>query len=59
MVDETTQIKSIGDCVCNTVNQDMLKKSEGNYSLSDYINDFEGTQYELDIALIKYAANIL
>lgn len=49
----------IGSRVVAAVENDMRKKSCNNYTLSDYINDFEGTQDELQIALIKMAAEVL
>lgn len=51
--------KDIGNLVLFTVENDMRKNSQNNYTLSDYVSDFEGTRTELNIALIKMAAKIL
>ncbi len=51
--------ENIGKLVLVTVENDMRKSTENNYTLSDYVSDFEGTRTELNIALIKMAAKVL
>lgn len=51
--------RQIGNLVVATVANDMKRTSENNYDISDYIEDFEGTQEEINIALIKAAAKLL
>ncbi len=51
--------RQIGNLVVVTVAKEMRDKTENNYDLSDYVEDFEGTQEELNISLIKMAAKLL
>lgn len=51
--------EDIGKLVLVTVENDMRKSTENNYTLLDYVSDFEGTRTELNIALIKMAAKVL
>ena len=51
--------KEIGNLVLVTVENDMRKNTQNNYTLSDYVSDFEGTRTELNVALIKMAAKLL
>jgi len=59
LYDEAFASRQIGNLVIATVESDMRKNSAENYTLSDYIEDFEGTEAELNIALIKWAASTL
>lgn len=56
---DTLNTEDIGKLVLVTVENDMRKNTQNNYTLSDYVSDFEGTDMELNIALIKMAAKIL
>lgn len=50
---------NIGNLVIDTVSISMLQNTRGNYDLSDYVRDFDGTSEELDIDLIKLASKEL
>jgi hypothetical protein len=57
----TSRNEEIGALVLRTVDKAFRDASAGNYDLQDYINDFlfQGTEEELEIALIKEAAKVL
>lgn len=57
MENKTSQ--QIGNIIVSTVANDMNKQSQGNYGINDYIEDFEGTEQELNITLIRMAAKVL
>ena len=60
MVEESERIyEDIGKIVIGTLNKIFTEQTEGNYNLNDYIYDFEGTQEELNIELIKIASKYL
>ena len=49
----------IGSLILATVENYMRKETQNNYTLSDYVEDFEGSEEQLNIALIKMAAKEL
>lgn len=51
--------RNIGRIVLYAVDQNIKNKTGNNYDLNDFINDFSGTQEELDITLIKMAAEVI
>jgi len=51
--------QQIGNMIISACENDSRKVTQNNYTLYDYIEDFEGTEQELNIALIKWAARIL
>ncbi len=48
--------EDIGKIVITTASKLFDESTHGNYSISDYVDDFEGTQEELIVALIKLAS---
>lgn len=54
-----TKSENIGKIVIVTVAKNLEESTNGNYTISDFIEDFDGTEKELDIVLIKMAAKLL
>jgi len=59
MVNIENSIDTIGSIIVNAINQDFLNKTNGNFDINDYVNDYDGSQYELNVQLIKLAAKLL
>ena len=47
------------ELIMGSLNKEYSKKTGNNYGLDDYVTDFEGTDEELAVELIKQAAKIL
>lgn len=56
---ENKIVGKIGSLIIATVENDFRENTQNNYTLSDFIEDFEGTEEELHIALIKQAVTLL